>query len=113
MSNEIDKDLSLDGSDEADSDNDSEASEEEDFEDEEINEIPIKEKKKERMPRKKKFPTSPKINDFLKKKLTENDLMSNEDKDYFYLNPDSKTLENIGLAIQEKGKRKKKTKTSS
>jgi hypothetical protein len=114
MSNEIDKDLSLNGNDEYETNSESGSSDEgEDCEDEEIIDVPIKEKKRERVPRKKTFPSSPKINGFLKKKQTENDLMSNEDKDYFSLNAESKLLENVGLAIEEKGKKKKKTKTSS
>lgn len=107
MSKELDNDLSFDGKDEDESGSDSAFSDEEESDDEEITEGLVKEKKRERLPRKKKFPASPKISGFLKKKLTENELMSNEDDDYFSLENYSKPLESIGLAIREKGKRKK------
>jgi hypothetical protein len=116
MSNEIDNDLSLDtGTNDNDSDNESSVSldEGEDFEDEKINDVSVTEKKRERMTHKKNLLTSPKINSFLKKKQTENELMSSEDKGCFSLKTNSKMFENIGLAIQEKGKKKNTTKNSS
>jgi hypothetical protein len=116
MSHEIDNDLSLDsGTNDNDSDIESSISsdEGEDFEDEKINEASVTEKKRERMPHKKNLLTSPKINIFLKKKQTDNELISSEDKGCFSLKTNTKMFENIGLAIQEKGKKKNKTKNSS
>jgi hypothetical protein len=116
MSHEIDNDLSLDsGTNDNESDIDSSVSsdEGEDFEDEKINEASVTEKKRERMPHKKNLLAPPKINSFLKKKQTDNELISSEDKDCFSLKTNSKMFENIGLVIQEKGEKKKKTKNSS
>jgi len=105
MTKEINNDLSLER---VESDDTSDSESEEDDE-----ETPVEKEKKERVSRKKPDLTSPKINSFLKKKLNENDLMANEDINANALNDQDLTFANIGLAIQEKGKRKKKNKNSA
>lgn len=69
--------------------------------------------KKEKLPRKQNEPSYPKINSFLSKKINENELMTNEDKNIYSLNDVDTTLSNIGLEIWENGKRKKKSQSQN
>jgi len=87
----------------------------------------IKEKKREKSPRKKDLEVTPKINIYFKKKendnelldeaaLKENELMSKEDKFDAFVNSIANDVEkflksdNIELKIQENKKKKRKTK---
>jgi len=98
MRKEIENDLTLDGNEnEAASIPDSDFSDDESLE----SSANIKKMKKEKISRKKESPAYSKINSFLKKKPSENEMMAKEDKD--------NTSGEVSLTIQEKGKRKKKS----
>jgi hypothetical protein len=105
MAREINNDLNLERN-ANDSDNESDYEEEEEEE-----EVSIKKEKREHIPRKKNEPAHPKINSFLKKKINENEVISNEDNITNLLDDVDLTIGNVGLEIWENGKRKKKLKS--